>query len=79
MERFLKGGILVTQTTQPRSWATLSEMKKDLTINKPETEDNARLLFMACDSLNGLYESLIRLSHEMDKKIMEYNLSRMGK
>jgi len=56
----------MTQTTQPRSLVTLNK-----TENKPETEDNVKLLRECCNNMNELYESLCRLSDFMDKKIAE--------
>jgi len=69
----------MTQTAQPRSWAVISEPGKDLTIHKPEAEDNMGLLLSVCDSLNNLYEMLNRLNYAMERKIMEHNLYRKGK
>jgi hypothetical protein len=59
------------QTIQPRSWALLNETGKDLTINKPETDDNRILLLQLFDSLNNLYEKLNRLNYEIQKKKLE--------
>jgi hypothetical protein len=78
MERPGKG-VFITQTTQPCSWAVLNEAGKDLTINKSEEDDNARLLLALYDSLNGLYEKLSRLSYVMGKNIVEHNLSQKDK
>jgi hypothetical protein len=64
----------MTQTVQPRSWTYLGEMGKDLTINKPETEDNVGLLLSIFDSLNSLNEKLNRLNYVIQRKNMEYIL-----
>jgi len=64
-------GVFMTQTTQPRSWALLSEPGKDLTINKPEKEDNQSLLLSVYDSLNTLYEKLSRLDSIIQRKKLE--------
>jgi len=72
----------MTQTTQPRSLASLSEEGKDLTINKPETEDRMSLLLSIFDSLNTLYETLSRLDYVLERKIVEqilYQKSKGGK
>jgi hypothetical protein len=69
----------MTKTTQPCSWARLSNAGKDLTIKKSKKDDNARLLLAVSDSLNELYEKLNRLSHVMGKKIVEHNLSHEDK
>ena len=68
----------MTQTTQLRSWATLSEAKKDLTINKPETEDTMSLLLTIYDNLNELHEMLSRLHYAVGRKIVEQNLYQKG-
>jgi len=65
----------MTRTAQSRSWAALNEAGRDLTIKKPKKDDNARLLLAVYDSLYELYEKLCRLSHVMEKRIVEYNLS----
>ncbi|MDR2700939.1 MAG: hypothetical protein LBB72_00745 [Spirochaetaceae bacterium] len=57
-------------TIQHRSWVSLSETGKDLAINKPETEDVAGLLLPVLDSLNKLYENLIKLDYQLDKKLL---------
>jgi hypothetical protein len=64
----------MTQTTQPRSWAFLSETEKDLTLNKPKAEDNMSLLISVFDSLNNLYEKLCRLEYVMQRRNMEFIL-----
>jgi hypothetical protein len=78
MKNLLKGVAITTQTTQSRSLAALSEAEKDSTVNKPETEDNAGLLFTIYKNLNELYEKLNRLSYVMGKKIVELNLHLKG-
>ncbi|MDR2731125.1 MAG: hypothetical protein LBB81_09555 [Treponema sp.] len=69
----------MTQTTQPRSWANLSETGKDLNINKPVAEDNTRLLLSIFDSLNTLCEKLSRLDYVIKRKNIEQILYRKGK
>jgi hypothetical protein len=61
----------LTQTVQPRSWASLHDADKDLTINKPETEDNMGLLLQVFDSLNALCEKLSKLDYALKRKNME--------
>ena len=51
----------MTQTTQSCSLATLNA-QEDLAKNKPEKEDNAKLLLTIYDNLNELYEKLNKLS-----------------
>jgi len=79
MEELLAGGVQMTQTTQPRSWATLSEAGKDLTINKQEQEDNIGLFLTVCGNLNELYKKLAKLNHVMGKKITEHYSCQKGK
>ena len=69
----------MTQTTQPRSWATLSEAGKDLTIGKPQTEDNRSLMLSVFDSLNELCEKLSRLEYLLKRKSIEQILYQKGK
>ena len=69
----------MTQTTQPRSWATLSETGKDLTIRKPQTEDNRSLVLSVFDSLNELCEKLSRLEYLLKRKSIEQILYQKGK
>ena len=78
MENLLKKVAITTQTTQSRSLAALSEAEKDSTVNKTETEDNARLLLTVFKNLNELYKKLNRLSYVMGKKIVEQNLHLKG-
>jgi len=61
----------MTKTIQPRSWALLSETGKDLTLKKPEAEDNMSLLLSVFDSLNTLHEMLFKLNSAIERKIIE--------
>jgi len=61
----------MTQTTQFRSWASLNEADKDLTIDKTETEDNMSLLLSVFDSLNKLNDNLSRLDYVLKSKNIE--------
>jgi hypothetical protein len=63
----------MTRTIQPCSWARIDNEGKDLTVRKPEPEDNMSLLLSVCNSLNNLYEKLARLSYVLRKKNMELN------
>jgi hypothetical protein len=63
----------ITKTTQPRSSTTLTEAEKNLTINKPEINDEKDIMLALCDSLNGLYDNLSKLSNAMEQKIMEHD------
>jgi site-specific recombinase len=69
----------MTQTIQPRSLALLSETGKDLTIDKPEAEDNLSLLLQIFDNLNDLYEKLDRLRYVIQRKKIEQILCQKGK
>jgi hypothetical protein len=69
----------MTQTAQPRSWATLSEAGKDLTIQKPEPEDNRSLMLSVFDNLNSLCEKLSRLEYLLKRKNMEQFLYKKSK
>jgi len=69
---------IMTQTTQPRSWAKLSEVGKDINL-KPETENNMDLLLSVFDSLNNLCESLSKLNNAIERKIIEQGLNDKGK
>jgi len=71
--------IFMTKTIQSCSRAALCATHKKLTIKKPETEDNMRLLLLICDSLNELYEKLSRLNYVMERRIIERNLYHKGK
>ena len=70
---------LITQTTQPCSRSTLNDPGKDLTINKPETEDNMDLLLSIYDGLNNIYEMLIRLDYLLERKDIKQILYPKGK
>jgi hypothetical protein len=61
----------MTRTIQPCSWAYLSEAEKNLTLIKPETEDNVMLLLSVFDSLNKLCEKLNRLNYIIQRKNIE--------
>jgi len=64
----------MSRTEQPRSWATLSNAGEDLNKNKPEIESNKTIVLSLIDSLNNLYEKLIRLDNVMKRKIIEQAL-----
>jgi hypothetical protein len=51
----------MTKTAQPRSWATLSEPGRNLTIQKPEAEENKFLMRTLVDELNNLQKELEKL------------------
>jgi len=69
---------LMTQTVQPRSWATLSNAGEDL--NKPKAEeDNRSLLLSVFDSLNELYEKLNRLNYVIKRKNIELSIYNKNK
>jgi hypothetical protein len=61
----------MTQTIQPCSWAVLNKPDKDLTKNKPEAEDNRKLLLSVFDSLNNLCEKLNRLNYLLQRRNLE--------
>jgi hypothetical protein len=61
----------MTQTTQSRSWASINEAGKDLTIDKTETEDNTGLMLSVFDSLNKLSDTLSRLDYALERKNIE--------
>ena len=69
----------MTQTIQFRSWAILNEAGKDLTIQKPETEDIRSLLLSVLDCLNKLCENLNRLNYVLQRKNIEQILYPKGK
>jgi len=79
MEKLLEEDILITTTSQPSSWATLSDAGKDLNLYDSETEDNINLMLTICDNLNELYEKLSKLNYVMGRKIIEYNLHKKYK
>jgi hypothetical protein len=64
----LLGGIFMTQTTQFRTLAVINEPGKNPAKNKPETEDNMKLLLTVYDNLNELYERLNRLGNIIEKR-----------
>ena len=64
----------MTKTTQPRSWAVISNTGRDLNIKKPEAEDNLSLMLSVYDSLNNLYEKLNRLAYLLKRKNMEQSI-----
>jgi len=68
----------MTQTTQSRSLGALNEPEENSTTNKPEKEDNAKLLLAVYDNLNELYERLSRLNTIIEKRNAELNLYRKG-
>ena len=69
----------MTQTAQPRSWATLSNAGKDLTKQKPETEDDRSRILSIFDGLNNLYEKLSRLEYLLKRRNIEQILYQRGK
>ena len=69
----------ITQTTQIRSWVSLSEPDKDLSVHEDETEDNMSLLLQIFDSLNRLHESLNRLDCAIERKAIELKLHGEGR
>jgi len=69
----------MTQTIQPRSLGYLSEAEKNLTINKPEAEDNMSLLLSVFDSLNKLHEKLNRLDYVIQRKKIEQKINNQNK
>ncbi|MDR2575737.1 MAG: hypothetical protein LBC52_04760 [Treponema sp.] len=69
----------MTQTTQPCSWAVLNKTDKGLTKNKPEMEDNEKLLLSLFDSMNNLCEKLNRLNYLIQRKELEQLLYRNNK
>jgi predicted metal-dependent HD superfamily phosphohydrolase len=63
--------ISMTQTIQNSTCASLDETGKDLTKNKPETDNNNELLISAYNSMNRLYETLTRLDCLLQKRTIE--------
>jgi len=61
----------MTQTTQPCSWAVLNKPGKSLNINKPEAEDNGKLLLSVFDSLNNLCEKINKLNYLIQRRNLE--------
>jgi len=70
----------MSRTEQPRSWATLSNAGEDLNKIKPEPEieNNKTIVLSLIDSLNNLYEKLIRLDNVMKKRMIEQVLYPKG-
>jgi hypothetical protein len=63
----------MTKTIQPRSWKiAIYETDNDLHIQKPETEDNMRLLLTLSNNLNNLYENIERLNY-LIKRYVDQN------
>jgi hypothetical protein len=69
----------MTKTTQPCTWGILNNTGKDLTIKKPEAEDNRNLLLSVFDSLNNLYEKLNRLNYVLARRNIEQIIYRNNK
>jgi len=69
----------MTQTTQPCSWAVLNKPDKSPTINKPEAEDNGKLLLSVFDSLNNLSEKINRLNYLIQRRNLEQIIYRGNK
>ena len=65
----------MTQTVQPSSWATLSEMEKVLN----QTEDNRNLLLSVFDSLTKLSETVNKLNSVIQRKKLEQILFQENK
>jgi hypothetical protein len=61
----------MTRTTQNRSCALLTNTGNGLAVNKPEAEDNVSLFLQVLDSMNELYEKLIKLKKKKKRKKME--------
>jgi DNA-binding ferritin-like protein len=51
----------MSRTTQKRSWVTLDEQGKDLTIKKTEDGKNANLISSLADDLKDLKKELERM------------------
>ena len=68
----------MTQTTQPRSLAYLSEPEKTTNRSIPEAEDNITLLLSVYDSLNKLCERLSRLEYALKRKRIESIFDKEG-
>jgi len=54
-------------------------LEENLTIDKPETNDDESAMIELCESLNELYDKLSMLSNVMEKKIIEHNLNQKTK
>jgi len=68
----------MTQTEQSCSLTVINKAENKPTQNKPEEEDNAKLLLAVYDSLDELYEKLNKLSNVIGKKVEKQNLSQKG-
>jgi hypothetical protein len=69
---------LTTQTTQSCSLTSLNDPGKDLTKNKPESEDNVDLLLSIFDGLNNLNEMINRLDYLTERINKNQNLYPKG-
>jgi len=69
----------MTETIQPRSWATLGKAEKDTEKNEPQTEDNLSLLLSVFDSLNKLSDTINRLDYVLERKNIEQILYQKDK
>jgi len=69
----------MTQTTQPCSWAVLNKTGKNPNINKPEMDDNGKLLLSVFDSLNNLCEKINRLNYLVQRRNLEQIIYRNNK
>jgi len=56
----------MTQTIQPNSWVTLSNVEKELNL-----ENNKKLLLSVFDSLTKLSEAVNNLNHVVERKNLE--------
>jgi hypothetical protein len=61
----------MTRTTQSRSLFSIKGTKKELTANKPQTEDNMKLLLSVISNIDELYKALIGLNDIIQRKNME--------
>jgi len=64
----------MTRTIQINSKTLLNETGSKLNIKEPETEDNRSLFLSVFDSLNNLYEKLIRINYLLERKKIEKDL-----
>lgn len=69
------GEIAMTQTVQPCSSVLIGK----LIIDKPEKDENSRLLLSVFDSLNNLYEKLNKLDYLIRRRNIEQILFRSKK
>jgi hypothetical protein len=58
---------LITQTKQSGSFVSLNDPGKDLTKNKPESENNLDLLLSVFDDMNKLYDMIKRLNYLLER------------